>query len=233
MLDVCNLSISFPNDNGAAVPVVRDVSFHVGSGEVVGLVGKSGCGKTVLATSVLGMLEPPGQIDSGTIRYQKKNGTAVDLLSLGERAWQRIRGKEISMIFQDSVQSLNPSRTIGSQFAEALRVHRKGLSRAECTNITGQMLESVMLSDIDHVMGAYPFQLSGGMCQRVMIAMVLAHRPRLLIADEPTTALDVVSQAQIISLMQKLQREYGTAILLISHDLKLVQEIAGHVVKLG
>jgi ABC-type dipeptide/oligopeptide/nickel transport system ATPase component len=224
MLTVSGLTICFPGSGGPLEPV-RDFSLSLNRGETLGLVGPSGCGKTVFCTALIGLLERPGYIKKGIIRYR-----SLDLTALSEREWRHIRGKEISMIFQNPVQSLNHARTIGSQFIEAIRAHRPDMGKRECIALAEAMLEEAMLGEPKKIMAAYPFELSGGMCQRVMIAMALVHRPALLIADEPTTALDTKNQDRILRLFARIRETCHTAILLVSHDEKVIGEIAGRTV---
>jgi oligopeptide/dipeptide ABC transporter ATP-binding protein len=188
-------------------------------------VGESGCGKSVAALSILRLVaDPPGRIVGGAIRFDGRN-----LLELGDAEMERIRGNEISMIFQEPMTSLNPLFTIGRQVSEAIALHQ-GLSRREAMNRAVEMLRQVYIPEPERRVHAYPHQLSGGMRQRVMIAMALSCNPKVLIADEPTTALDVTIQAQILDLMRELQETYGTAIILITHDMGVVAENADRVV---
>jgi peptide/nickel transport system ATP-binding protein/oligopeptide transport system ATP-binding protein len=206
------------------VHAVRGVSFAVRERETIGIVGESGCGKSVTALAILGLVPPPnGRVSGGGIRFEGRN-----LLALSPRELRAIRGNRIAMIFQEPMTSLNPVFTVGVQIAESVRLHR-GWSRREALEYATGMLEKVGLPSPSQRVKEYPHQLSGGMRQRVMIAMALACNPRVLLADEPTTALDVTVQAQIVELMQALQEEYGTAIVLISHDMGLVAESCGHV----
>jgi peptide/nickel transport system ATP-binding protein len=208
-------------------PVVRDLSFSVNSGETLAIVGESGCGKSITALSILGLL-PPGstRVDSGRIVFD-----GIDLLKLPEHAMCNLRGNRIAMIFQEPMTSLNPVLTIGEQIAEAVRVHR-GIGGGDAWKLAVDALERVRIPDAPRRARMYPHQLSGGQRQRVMIAMALACRPQLIIADEPTTALDVTIQAQILALLAELQSELGTAIVLITHDLGVVCETADRVVVL-
>jgi len=207
------------------VRAVDGVSFSVGRGETLCVVGESGCGKSVTAMSILRLLpQPPARIETGSIVFEDR-----DLLTLTEAEMRRVRGNEISMIFQEPMTSLNPVLTIGQQIAEAIILHQ-GLSRAEAERHAADMLHRVQISDAPQRLGEYPHQLSGGMRQRVMIAMALSCNPKVLIADEPTTALDVTIQAQILNLMRDLKTDFGTAIILITHDLGVVAEMAERVV---
>ena len=221
LLDVRNLHVVFDSEEGA-VHAVRGVSFHVGRGETLGIVGESGCGKSVSCMAVLGLL-PGNSHVVGEVSFEGR-----DLLGLNPRALDRIRGHEIAMIFQDPAASLNPVHTIGRQIGESLRLHR-GMDAREAQAETLRLLTRVGIPEAKRRMGAYPHQLSGGMNQRAMIAMALACRPKLLIADEPTTALDVTIQAQIIELLKDLQAEFGMSLILITHDLGVVAELADRV----
>jgi peptide/nickel transport system ATP-binding protein/oligopeptide transport system ATP-binding protein len=224
LLDIRNLSVSFRSPRGEA-RAVDGVSFDVRPGETLGLVGESGCGKTVTALSILRLIqEPPGRIDGGEILYQGRN-----LLALTDREMRRVRGNEISMIFQEPMTSLNPVFTCGYQVREAVILHQK-VGKREAQARTVEMLHLVGIPDPTGCAKSYPHQLSGGMRQRVMIAMALSCNPSLLIADEPTTALDVTIQAQILELLQSLQERFGMAILLITHDLGVIAETAKRVV---
>ena len=207
------------------VRAVDGVSYDLKSGETLGIVGESGCGKSVSALSILRLVaNPPGRIVGGAIRFEGKN-----LLELSEPEMERIRGNEISMIFQEPMTSLNPLFSVGRQVSEAIALHQ-GLSRKEAMDRAVEMLRRVYIPEPERRVHAYPHQLSGGMRQRVMIAMALSCNPRVLIADEPTTALDVTIQAQILDLMRELQETYGTAIVLITHDMGVVAENADRVV---
>ena len=201
------------------------VSFDVSAGETLAVVGQSGCGKSVSALSVLRLVpSPPGRIVAGEVRFAGR-----DLLRLSEAEMRRIRGNEISMVFQEPMTSLNPVLTIGRQIAETLVLHRQ-LDRAAALARAEAMLHLVRIPDARRLLGQYPHQISGGMRQRVMIAMALACDPKLLIADEPTTALDVTIQAQILDLMRELKTKVGAAVVLITHDFGVVAEMAERVV---
>jgi peptide/nickel transport system ATP-binding protein len=207
------------------VRAVNDVSFHVARGEVLAIVGESGCGKSITALSVMRLVPtPPGRIDAGRVLLEGR-----DLMALDEEAMRQVRGNEISMIFQEPMTSLNPVLTIGDQIAEAVRLHQD-VSSAEAWTRAVEMLNLVRIPEPVQRAREYPHQLSGGMRQRAMIAMALACNPKVLIADEPTTALDVTIQAQILDLILKLQEERGTAVILITHDLGVVAETAHRVV---
>jgi len=224
ILQVDNLQTHFFTAVGT-VRAVDGVSYDLKSGETLGVVGESGCGKSVSALSILRLVaNPPGRIVGGAIHFEGKN-----LLELGESEMERIRGNEISMIFQEPMTSLNPLFTIGRQVSEAIALHQ-GLSRKEAMDRAVEMLRRVYIPEPERRVHAYPHQMSGGMRQRVMIAMALSCNPKVLIADEPTTALDVTIQAQILDLMRELQETYGTAIVLITHDMGVVAENADRVV---
>ena len=224
LLRVEDLKTHFFTRDGV-VRAVDGVSFGVNEGETLAVVGESGCGKSVTSLSILRLIaSPPGKIVSGRLMFRGK-----DLLERTEKQMQDLRGNEISMIFQEPMTSLNPVLAIGRQIGEALTLHR-GLSRAAARARTVELLGQVGIAEPERRVSQYPHQLSGGMRQRVMIAMALACEPRLLIADEPTTALDVTIQAQILDLMRKLKETSGAAILLITHDLGVVAEMAQRVV---
>lgn len=223
LLKVENLTTDFQTEGGV-IRAVDNVSFAVRAGEVLSLVGESGCGKSVASYSILRLIpSPPGKITGGKVIFQ-----GIDLLSLSDWQMQRYRGKDISMIFQEPMTSLNPVFTIGEQLAETLRLHQR-TSRQATWNKSVELLELVGIPRPEGVLHEYPHKLSGGMRQRVMIAMALSCNPKLLIADEPTTALDVTIQAQILELMKELQHKFGTAILFITHDLGVVAEMADRV----
>ncbi len=224
ILEIDNLQTHFHTPAGV-VRAVDGVSYSVRRGETLGVVGESGCGKSVTALSILRLIaEPPGRIVGGTIRFE-----GTDLLGLSEPDMERIRGNDISMIFQEPMTSLNPLQTVGRQIGEAIALHQ-GLSRREAMERAVEMLRRVHIPEPEHRAHAYPHQLSGGMRQRVMIAMALSCNPRVLIADEPTTALDVTIQAQILDLMREMQETLGSAIILITHDMGVVAENADRVV---
>jgi peptide/nickel transport system ATP-binding protein len=222
LLEIENLQTHFRTRDGVN-RAVDGVSFTVEAGETLAIVGESGCGKSVTASSVLRLIpEPPGKI-KGSIRFE-----GVDLLKLDERAMRDIRGNQISMVFQEPMTSLNPVLTVGRQIGETLRLHQ-GLGREAAERRAVEMLRLVGIAEPERRAREYPHQLSGGMRQRVMIAIALACNPKLLIADEPTTALDVTIQAQILDLMSELKQRVGAAIILITHDLGVVAEIAERV----
>jgi oligopeptide/dipeptide ABC transporter ATP-binding protein len=223
LIKIQDLCTSFFTPEGE-VRAVDGISFEIEEGKTLGLVGESGCGKSVTALSVMRLVpSPPGRIVRGQILYRGQ-----DLLRLGNEAMRKIRGNEISMIFQEPMTSLNPVFTIGNQIGEAIRLHQ-GLPKKETREKTIEMLRLVKIADPESRIEDYPHQLSGGMRQRVMIAMALSCNPSLLIADEPTTALDVTIQAQILDLMNELQEKLGMALLLITHDLGVVAEQADEV----
>jgi oligopeptide transport system ATP-binding protein len=223
LLAVKNLRTTFFTEDGE-VHAVDNVSFNVRKGEALALVGESGCGKTVTAMSIMRLVAPPGKITAGEVRFKGRN-----LAELSEREMRHVRGNDIAMVFQEPMTSLNPVFKIGAQVAEAIRIHRK-VSRKEARKRAGEMLELVAIPDPIKRLDDYPHQLSGGMRQRVMIAMALSCDPELLIADEPTTALDVTIQAQIMELLASLQKRLGLAILLITHDLGVVAEFCERVI---
>jgi oligopeptide/dipeptide ABC transporter ATP-binding protein len=224
LLEIDNLQTHFFTSAGT-VRAVDGVSYSVAPGETPGVVGESGCGKSVTALSVLRLVaDPPGRIVGGAIRFAGKN-----LLDLTEREMEEVRGNDISMIFQEPMTSLNPLMTVGRQISEAIALHQ-GLSRREAMDRAVEMLRGVHIPEAERRVHAYPHQLSGGMRQRAMIAMALSCNPKLLIADEPTTALDVTIQAQILDLIRELRNTFGTAIMLITHDMGVVAENADRVV---
>ena len=224
LLAVKNLRCSFATDTGTA-RAVDGVSFAIGAGETLGVVGESGCGKTVTALAIMRLVQnPPGRIDGGEIVYKGR-----DLLSISEKAMRSIRGNEISMIFQEPMTSLNPVFTCGYQIQEAVLLHQN-VGKREAMERTLEMLQLVGIPDPPSCAKSYPHQLSGGMRQRVMIAMALSCNPSLLIADEPTTALDVTIQAQILELLRSLQERLGMAVLMITHDLGVIAETTRRVV---
>lgn len=222
LLKVKGLKTYFYTEDGV-VKAVDGVDFTLRPGEVLGIVGESGCGKSVTSMSLLRLISAPGEIVDGEIQFGED-----DLLELSEEEMRHIRGNRISMIFQQPTTALNPVFTVGDQIMEALRVH-EGLSTTEAEKRCEQLLSLVGISEPRRRMASYPHQLSGGMCQRVMIAMGLACNPELLIADEPTTALDVTIQAQILDLMRDLREKINTAIILITHDLGVVAEMVDNV----
>jgi peptide/nickel transport system ATP-binding protein len=235
LLDVEGLTVGFNTESGP-IRVVEDVSFAVAAGETLGLVGESGCGKSVTAQTIMRLLpSPPARIDGGAIRFEGE-----DLAHLSEARMRRVRGDRIGMVFQEPMTSLNPTLRVGRQIAEVLALHR-GMSYAQARGLVVDTLEKVGIGNAQRRLEQYPHELSGGLRQRVMIAMAIICRPQLLIADEPTTALDVTIQAQIMELLKALQQELGLAVLLITHDLGMVTEMcqslavmyAGRIVESG
>jgi oligopeptide/dipeptide ABC transporter ATP-binding protein len=222
MLEVDDLVTVFPTRSGVAV-AANGVSFTIGAGETIGLVGESGSGKSVTCRSILRIVPKPGEILGGSIRYEGR-----DVLALSPRELRALRGAEISMIFQDPMSSLNPVFTIGDQLTEPLRIHR-GMSRRAAHEEAAQLLDRVGIPSPRERLEAYPHELSGGMRQRVMIAIAISCKPKLLLADEPTTALDVTIQDQILSLLLELQAEEGMAVLLVSHDLGVIAQTCDRV----
>lgn len=223
LLSVRDLKTYFYTEDGV-VPAVDGISFDLEKGGTIGIVGESGCGKSVTSLSVMGLIpSPPGKIVGGEILFEGK-----DLTKMNEAEMRNIRGNDISMIFQEPMTSLNPVFTIGDQIMEAIILHQ-GLDKRQAREKAIEMLNLVGIPSPDKRVDEYPHQLSGGMRQRVMIAMALSCNPKLLIADEPTTALDVTIQAQILDLMRKLQKEFGTAIMMITHDLGVIAELVDKV----
>lgn len=224
VLEIDNLQTYFYTRDGV-VRAVDGVSYTVGRGETVGVVGESGCGKSVTALSILQLVaDPPGRIVGGAIRFE-----GVNLLELTEQQMERTRGNDISMIFQEPMTSLNPVLTVGHQISESIMLHQ-GVSERAAMAKSVEMLRLVHIPEPERRAREYPHQLSGGMRQRVMIAMALCCNPKILIADEPSTALDVTIQAQILDLMRELQKKFGTAIILITHDMGVIAENADRVV---
>ena len=222
LLEVENLVTYFYTDEGI-VKAVDGVDFKVYPGEIIGLVGESGCGKSVTSFSIMGLIEPPGKIVAGKILFQNKN-----LLKMNETEMQNIRGAQISMIFQQPQSCLNPVFTIGSQIEEVFQIHGK-ITKKEAADKAVELLKLVGIPDAAKKATAFPHEMSGGQAQRVMIAMALALNPKLLIADEPTTALDVTIQAQILNLLSDLRGKFNTSVILITHDLGVIAEMADRV----
>ena len=235
LLDVQGLTVGFNTEQGP-VRVVEEVSFSMSAGETLGLVGESGCGKSVTAQTIMRLLpSPPSRIDAGRILFDGE-----DLAAVPQKRMQKIRGDRIGMVFQEPMTSLNPTQRIGAQIAEPLRLHR-GMGHAAAWAEARRVLQQVGIGNAERRLAQYPHELSGGLRQRVKIAMAIICRPRLLIADEPTTALDVTIQAQIMALLRDLQKDLGLGILLITHDLGMVAELcrtiavmyAGRIVETG
>ncbi|MDO4430579.1 MAG: dipeptide ABC transporter ATP-binding protein [Lonepinella koalarum] len=223
LLEVNNLSVHF-GDEKTAFKAVDRISYQINEGEILGIVGESGSGKSVSSLAIMGLIDFPGKVSADVLNFQNQN-----LLALSAKEKQSIIGADIAMIFQDAMTSLNPSYTVGFQIMEALKIHQGG-SKAERKARTLELLRLVGIPDPESRLSVYPHQLSGGMSQRVMIAMAIACNPKLLIADEPTTALDVTIQAQIIDLLLELQRKENMALILITHDLALVAEAAHRII---
>lgn len=230
LLEVKNLKVSFYLTE-ATVQAVDGVNFTIEAGKTLGIVGESGCGKSVTARAILGMVRPPGKITDGEILYHRKYGGVVDVAKLPADSDEihRIRWGEIAMIFQEPMTSLSPVHTIGNQMIEAIQLH-KDVSKSAAESVSVDLMRRVGLATPERLLRQYRHELSGGMRQRVMIAMALTCSPRLLIADEPTTALDVTTQAQILNLMRDLQDEYRMAIMFITHNLGVIAEMADNVV---
>ncbi len=224
LIEIRNLRVCF-----GIIEAVRGISLRLEEGEVLGLVGESGSGKSVTALAVLGLLGPTAQTGGEILWRSGANGARVDLLKQPASALRRLRGREMTMIFQEPMTALNPVMTIGRQVAECAEAHASGWTRREAKRKAIAALEAVAIPDAARRYGDYPHQFSGGQRQRILIAMALINRPRLLIADEPTTALDVTVQAQVLELLRDLQRQHGLAMLFISHDLAVVGKVASRV----
>ena len=222
LLDIAGLHVDFPSHQGV-LHAVDDLSLQLEAGEVLGIVGESGSGKSVSMMALMGLIPFPGRVSAQHLRF-----AGQDILAAGEATRRSIVGKDIAMIFQDPMTSLNPCFTVEFQITESLRLH-KGMTHKQARMRACELLEQVGIADPAKRLSAYPHQLSGGMSQRVMIAMAIACQPRLLIADEPTTALDVTVQAQILDLLATLQKEHGMAMVLISHNMGVVSEVAQRV----
>jgi peptide/nickel transport system ATP-binding protein len=224
ILEIKDLKVSFQSRK-KYLPAVDGISFELKEGEILGIVGESGSGKSVTSLAAMGLIpSPPGKIETGEIRFEGK-----DLTKISENEWRKIRGNKISMIFQEPMTSLNPLFTIGNQLIEAIRLHTQ-TSKSEAFQKSIELMRLVGIPRAEGILKEYPHQLSGGMRQRVMIAMAMACKPKILIADEPTTALDVTIQAQILALMKELNEKTGTSIILITHDLGVVAEICERVI---
>lgn len=223
LLDVKDLKVEFNTEEGT-FNAINGISFEVRKGETLGIVGESGCGKSVTSLSIMRLIpSPPGKIIGGSINYKKQ-----DLIKLRKKEMQKIRGNDIAMIFQEPMTSLNPALTIGDQISEVIQ-HHESLSHKQALSKSINLLDLVGISEAERRVKEYPHQLSGGMRQRIVIAMALACNPELLIADEPTTALDVTIQAQILDLMKEMKEKFGMSIIFITHDLGVVSEIADSV----
>jgi ABC-type dipeptide/oligopeptide/nickel transport system ATPase component len=223
LLEIKRLSVQFFTHQGV-VRALEEVDLTIESGEILGLVGETGCGKSVMARTILRLIpQPPGKISSGEILFD-----AEDILTLHPRRLREIRGNKISMIFQEPMSSLNPVFTVGNQMGEVITLHQK-VDRKRAREISVEMLQQVHMPDPEKVLSRYPHELSGGMRQRVMIAMELSCRPDLLIADEPTTALDVTVQAQVLTILVDLVKRLGTSVLFISHDLGVIAQLCDRV----
>ena len=223
ILEIDHLSIGFPAENGGNILAVNDVSFAVPRGSITGILGESGCGKSMTARSIMGLVKAPGRILGGSIRLEGR-----ELVGARERTMSAVRGEEIAMIFQEPMTSLNPVMTVGKQVLETVLLHRN-ISRKDAKEKVLLMFEDVGIPEPEKRYHCYPHELSGGLRQRVMIAMAMVCRPKVLIADEPTTALDVTVEAQILQLMKKLRDTVGTSIILISHNLGVVAEICDEI----
>lgn len=226
LLEVKNLKVEFPLSQ-RTVHAVNGVSFTINEGEVLGIVGESGCGKSVTALSIMRLIDKPGRITNGEV-WMHESDASTNFLALSMNQMQHIRGVKVSMVFQDPMTSLNPVMTVGEQIMEPLTIHQ-GLSAEKARETAISLLDHVGIPEAALRMKEYPHQFSGGMRQRVMVAMALACRPRLLIADEPTTALDVTIQAQILDLINRLKNEIHTAVMIITHDLGVIAEMADRV----
>jgi len=219
MLEVNNITVSYGND-----PAVRNFSMTLEEGKICSLVGESGSGKTTVIRAIFGLLPGGGKVTAGDIYFEGNH-----LLTYDKKQWRKIRGTEMSMIFQDTGAMMNPTRKVGAAYAEYIRTHEK-ISGAEAARKGIAMLERMRLPSGDNVMQSYPFQLSGGMRQRVGIAMGMTYQPKLLLADEPTSALDVTTQAQIVRQMMELKENYGTSIILVTHNLGIAAYMADHII---
>jgi len=229
LLEVKNLVTSFYTEE-EIVAAVNDISFTLNRGETIGIVGESGSGKSVTSLSIMRLIQyPPGKILNGEIIYHDQSGNAIDLMKLSERKMRSVRGNEISMIFQEPMTSLNPVYTCGNQVMEAIRLHQK-LTKSHARNVTLELFDQVELPNPKRILKSYPHELSGGQKQRVMIAMAISCDPNILIADEPTTALDVTVQKTILDLMHDIQKERDMGIVFITHDLGVIAELADHIV---
>jgi len=222
LLRVEDLVVAYNLESGAKLRAIDNISFTLDKGEVLGLVGESGCGKSTLALTIMRLLPPEGTIEKGKIWFD-----GIDLARIREEEMRRIRWKRISIVFQGSMNALNPLHKVGDQIAEAILLHKPNVSREEALRMAGDLLEHVGIPR--ERIKNYPFEFSGGMRQRVMIAMALALNPDLIIADEPTTALDVIVESQILSLLKRIKQEFGLSMIVISHDLSIVSELANKI----
>ena len=224
ILQIENLSISFRTDEGT-FNMIKDLSYSVGEGEIVGIVGESGCGKTISSLCTMGLLPSNAIVENGHVILNEEE----DLLTYNDNKMSHIRGKKVSMIFQEPMKALDPVFTIGNQMEETVRRHNKGIKKAEARARCLEMLKKVVIANPEHVLKCYPHELSGGMKQRIIIAMALICEPMLLIADEPTTALDVTIQAQILELMQNIRKITNASIIFITHDLGVIANLCDRV----
>ena len=231
LLELRNVSIDLPKGRRKPpVKLVEGVDLDIRKKQNFGVVGESGCGKSITCSAIMGLLSYPLAVGKGSsIRFQKEDGSEVEIITLPKSELRKLRGKDISMIFQEPMTALDPMYTIGEQINETLRFHTD-LSKAQMREVSLEMLRKVKIPRPEQILVDYPHHLSGGMLQRVMIAAAIISRPRLLLADEPTTALDVTIQAQILSLLRKLNREQGMAVLFISHDLHVVRKLCRRVI---
>ena len=220
MLEIKDVTISYKN-----VPTVRDFNLTLDQGQICSIVGESGSGKTTVIRAVLGLLAGGGKVTKGDILFEGKS-----LLSYSKEQWRDLRGTDISMIFQDSGAMMNPTRRIGGVYLEYIRTHEKNISKKDAWKKGVEMLERMRLPDGENIMRSYPFQLSGGMRQRVGIALAMTYQPKLLLADEPTSALDVTTQAQIIRQMMQLRKDYGTSIIVVTHNLGVAAYMSDYIV---
>jgi len=228
VLSVRDLNVKFYTYAGI-VHAVSGVSFDVYEGEIVSLVGETGCGKTVTTRAITRLIEPPGRIVGGSALFRRRNGSVVDLLKIPDEELRRIRGDEVAYVFQDPTSALDPLYSVAHHIAETVRAHYKGAGKKELIGLGVKLLKQVLIPHPEARIKNFPHELSGGMRQRVVIATAIANKPRLLIADEPTTNLDVTVQAQILDLIKDLQREYGVSVILITHNLGIVAEVSDRV----
>lgn len=223
LLSVKNLSISFPSSNGSIDPLL-DVSLSLQKGETLGIVGESGCGKSLTSLAIMGLLPPQAKVVASEMMVNQ-----TDIINAKEKEKRKLLRTTMAMIFQDPMSSLNPALSIKYQLLESIKIGHPHLSKKECLSLALELLEKVGIPDPKNRINCFAHELSGGMCQRIMIAMALAARPKLLIADEPTTALDVTIQAQILSLLKQIQKEYDMGLILISHDLSVVAQMSDRI----